>query len=107
MSEEKFKRLVKDGKTAVLVSHGFGAGWYTWNTEHLGMALDGDIAQAVLDGNPALAEKIAKERYGDPYTGGIDGLTVEWVPQGMKFEITEYDGSERLNIIDQTDYLVA
>lgn len=106
MTEEKFKRLVKDGKTAVLISPGFGAGWYSWNTEHPGMIFDVDIIQAVIDGDKHKACAIAIERY-DAYAGGGDRLVVQWVPQGMRFEITEYDGFESLTIIDQTEYLVA
>jgi len=28
------KKVIRDGKVAVLISHGFGAGWYSWNTEY-------------------------------------------------------------------------
>lgn len=107
MSEEKFKRLTKNEQTAVLISKGYGAGWYSWNREYPGLALDGDIAQAVLDENPDLALKIAHERYGNFYDGGINGLCVEWVSTGTAFEITEYDGYEALRCMEKIGYLVA
>lgn len=107
MSDEPFKRLIKDGNVAVVISGGFGAGWYTWNTEQPGLALDGDIAQAVLDKDVERAVKIAHERYGDFYDGGKDGLRVEWVPQGAAFEINECDGRESLRIIEMRDFMVA
>ena len=28
------KKVIKNGKVAVLVSHGFGCGWYSANTDH-------------------------------------------------------------------------
>lgn len=102
-----FTKLVRDGKVGVLVSGGFGAGWYTWNTRHLGLAMDGEIAQAILDGDKPRALKIAHERYGNFYDDGIDGLEVKWVPQGAAFEITEYDGNESLRLIDMHDFIVA
>ena len=104
---ETFKRLVKDGKTAIVISPGYGAGWYTWNTESPGLALDGDIAQAVIDGDREKAVRIAHERYGDFYDGGSQGLRVEWVDQGKAFEITEYDGYEGLREIELGDFMVA
>lgn len=38
---------------------------------------------------------------------GAEHLCIKWVPQGEQFEITEYDGSEGLNIIGQCQYLIA
>lgn len=107
MADEKFKRLIREGKTAVVYSPGYGAGWYSWNSEHPGLALDGDIAQAVLDGDREQAIRIAHERYGDFYDGGGRDLEVEWVPQGSAFEITEYDGNEGVRIIELGDFMVA
>lgn len=105
MSEEKFKRLTKNGQTAVLISKGYGAGWSTWNGDDPGLALDGDIAQAILNKDKELALKIAHERYGDFYDGGIDGLCVEWIPSDMLFEIDEYDGKETLRLMGDANYL--
>ena len=101
------EKLIKDGKVAVLVSPGFGAGWSTWNSENReALAFDKDIAQAVLDGNMALAAKIGEDRY-EAYSGGVEDLVVEWVPQGAAFEIEEYDGSETLHVIGERRYMVA
>jgi hypothetical protein len=102
------QKLEKDGKIAVLVSHGFGAGWSTWNHEYQDiLCMDSEIVQAVLDKDIKKAEELAKQKCPDCYTGGVDGLEVHWVKKGQAFEIEEYDGSESLHIIGNRSYMVA
>lgn len=101
-------KIERDGKVAVLVSPGFGAGWSTWNREHRKtLCMDAEIVQAVLDKDIDKAVEIAKQKCGDFYEGGAHDLTVEWVKKGAAFEIDEYDGSESLHVIGDHDYLVA
>ena len=101
-------KLEKDGKVAVMISPGFGAGWSTWNTEiRDALLFDPEIAQAVLDGDKVKAERIAARKFPDGYFGGACDLTVEWLDKGTVFEVEEYDGSESLHIIGGRDYLVA
>lgn len=95
------EKLVKDGKVAVLVSPGFGAGWSTWartSTEEI--LFDPEVAQAVLDGDLEKAEKIAEAKYPDFYAGGACQLEVEWLEQGTRFLVEEYDGSESLRFLE-------
>ena len=28
------EKVIRNNEVAVLISHGFGAGWYSWNSEH-------------------------------------------------------------------------
>ena len=98
-------KLVREGRVAVLVSYGFGAGWYTWHRDER-MLYDPRIVEMVLafQANEeqdwrAHYEQISKycaDTYQNQYIGGVDGLTVEWVTEGEKFRINEYDGSETL-----------
>lgn len=99
-------KLERDGKVAVLVSPGFGAGWSTWNDGEE-CVFDPEMAQAVLDGHHSKAEAIAKRKYPDHYTGGVEDLVVQWVDKGNRFEIHEYDGSESLRVLGPTDGYVA
>ena len=102
------KKLIRDGMVAVLVSRGFGAGWSTWNHEYPEMLFDPEIADLVLNG--AVEDDIvalASSKYPDAYLGGVDGLSVRWVPVGTKFRVDEYDGSESLDIMDEMNWTVA
>ena len=104
----QFERLELDGNVAVVYSPGHGAGWYSWNSSHPGLALDREIAEAVLAGDNDRAAAIAVRKYDpDMYTGGARDLRVEWVPKGARFEITEYDGNEDVRVVEITDYLIA
>lgn len=103
MAVEKFER---DGKVAVLISPGFGAGWSTWNYGEE-CIFDPEIVQAVLAHDLVKAETIAKRKYPEFYTGGVDDLTVAWVDKGDRFEIHEYDGNESLRVFGPTDGYVA
>lgn len=106
-------KIIRDGKVAVLYSPGFGAGWSTWHHSDRDkiemLCMDARIVQPVLDGNNSEAARIANELMGDDYfyDGGAKSLTVAWVPQGARFEITEYDGAESVKIIEFENYMEA
>ncbi len=115
-------KYVKDGKVAVLVSPGFGAGWSTWNTEDL--ALDSRVVEyffmrhhdqelldkiAKLD---TLENKEAKEYfeslgYDNVYFGGFNQIEIHWVKQGTIFRISEYDGNEHIVLQKDEKWMVA
>ena len=96
----------KDGKTAVLVSPGFGAGFSTWNKPE--MAVDFDLVEAFLSGDMNRFEYIVVEKYGENmYLGGMKDLMVVWVDEGKKFRIDEYDGNERVEILEDTNWFIA
>lgn len=100
-------KVIHDGKVAVLVSPGFGAGWSTW--------ADHEIREQVLF-DPIVIEWVRQgkigpvpvEHYGDYlYTGGADDLVIKWIPIGTKFVVREYDGSERIETEDDIDWNIA
>ena len=95
-------KLIVGNEVAVLVSHGYGAGWYSWEYDE-DMLFDPEIAQALLDGeSDEYIHSLAQKRYPDAYLGGLNGLTVHWVPMGVRFRIEEYDGSETL--MEESNY---
>lgn len=100
------EKYVKDGKVAVLVSPGWGAGWSTWANERSKdqLAMDSRFVKAKLDGlDEGELEELVKCVFGEDayvYFGGWSNVEVEWVPVGEIFEITEYDGHEELKFID-------
>lgn len=91
----------------VLVSHGFGAGWSSWNNEEI--AYDKRIIEKFLE-NPSLDEMcefIASLGYNKPYMGGYGGLTLEFIPRGTMFCIHEYDGAESIETPDTMCMMIA
>ena len=104
-------KVIRDGKVAVFVSGGYGAGWTTWSSsEEREFMLYGDerMVELVEADKYEEAEAYARSVVGDDvYLGGIDGLYVEWVNVGTKFFIDEYDGAESLVAIDDINWSVA
>lgn len=99
------KKVIRDGKVAVIVSPGYGLGFYTY----------GAPVEAIFD--PVLVELVENEKYGDAanyientypsaYIGGAV-LQVRWIPEGTKFRIDEYDGAENIVLLDETNYITA
>ena len=90
----------------VLVSHGFGAGWSTWNSTDC--ALDQELAQAFESGmseDDILA--IANRNWPENYLGGLLDCSVHWIDKGTQFRITEYDGAESIEFNTPNHWSVA
>ena len=106
-------KVIRDGKVAVLVSPGYGAGWSTW-----AYSGEEDYRDFMLY-NPTLVDMVERkvpaeaiEAYvnsvhPNTYCGGANDLTIEWLPVGTAFRIHEYDGSESLEIRDDMIWNIA
>lgn len=93
-------KFEKDGKIAVLISSGFGAGWSTWSCENRSeMLFCPEMVQAILDGRKGELQEIANRLFPDEYTGGLEDVEIHWVDKGDRFVVREYDGSEELTVI--------
>ena len=93
------EKVIRDGKVAVLVSPGFGAGWYSWNTRHQQLLFHPKLVEMVEENRANEINKYwVKENLGieNVYCGGASNLKIYWLPIGTAFEIDEYDGSESL-----------
>lgn len=101
-------KLILEGKVAILVSHGFGAGWYTWHYDER-LLFEPKIVEMLEDGADLHEiESYCEKTYGDKlYYGGVDGLAVHWLPIGTQFKIDEYDGAETLIISDDVCWITA
>lgn len=112
----------------ILVSPGYGAGWASWNTYPAGLGKFVAEYQPVIDyleaggefknqshqkdlirDSPILAqlEKDAKEKFGEEahlYFGGAHQLKVVEIPDGSRYRIDEYDGSESYLLQDSEDW---
>lgn len=92
-------KVERDGRVAVLVSPGYGAGWSTWADDPEAAVFAPDVVAWVERGKPDDGSVDAfAEKYG--YTGGLPSVEIEWVAKGERFTIDEYDGSEGLTIIE-------
>lgn len=101
-------KVVRDGKVAVLISPGYGAGWSTWNPGKTELLFDPTIVDLVLsEAEPEKIEAYIDLKYPEAYTGGVGDLIVKWVPEGAKFRINEYDGAESLVLESQVEWFVA
>jgi hypothetical protein len=105
--KQAMHKLSEDGKVAVLYSPGFGAGWYTWNNEHPQLIFDPAIVRYVEQGEKEKLKEYMALKYPNVYLGGIDDLTVAWIPEGTAFRIGEYDGSENLEIMTEVNWMIA
>jgi hypothetical protein len=106
------EKVIRDGKVAVLISAGWGSGWYTWNG-HEEMIFHPKLIELVesnthddLNMEAALIEILGEEVGKSIYLGGVMDLSITWIPEGTKFKIEEYDGSEYV-IIDKMLNLIA
>ena len=107
----------------VLVSRGYGAGWSTWNTPEL--AYRREIVEfwkqyenkpvalakiSTIESSPERREAVRFFRelgYTEenlPYFGGFAKICFEWVPVDTYWRIIEYDGNERVEILDLSTF---
>ena len=98
MAPDMMDKVIVDGKVAVLISQGYGAGWSTGVKGGDVLLFDPVIVGILLNWNYNIEEieKYMDEKYPDFYYGVLDDLTIKWVPQGARFHVEEYDGSETL-----------
>ena len=92
------KKVVRDGKVAVLVSPMYGAGWYSWHGEE-SLIFHSLLIEMVEQGrNSEITQDWIKENLGFEgiYCDGAKDLIIAWLPEGIRFKIEVYNGSEYL-----------
>lgn len=91
-------------KYGVLVSHGFGAGWSSWEGPTL--AYDGRVIDCWIKNNDEqeVADFIESLGYDRPYMGGWKNCQLEWIPENTLWRITEYDGAEQIEFFSPSDW---
>lgn len=93
------QKVIRDNKVAVLISHGFGAGWYTWNRDHEVLLFHPKLVEMVENNKQDdITEEWVEENLGikDVSCNGATDLVIHWIPVGTKFYIEEHDGDETL-----------
>lgn len=124
--EKKLRKEIRNGLVAVLYSPGFGAGWSTWNSSRDGgdgLLFDPSIVYMVEEMDKLNPEdedyrslrqswldniiSYCEKNYPDCYFGGVDDLTIAWLPEGTLFKIDEYDGNESIQYKENDRWLEA
>ena len=100
-------KLIVDGKVAVLISPGFGAGWYTWNYDYPEILFDPAIVKFVMEEKFDELMTYATLKYPEIYLGGMEQLEVAWIPEGTLFNVEEYDGAEVVVFKEDQDWMIA
>ena len=93
-------------KVGVLVSRGYGVGWSSWGNPK--SCLDKELVSA-FERKAAEEEicAIASKNWPEQYQGGLMDCEVESVEVGTFIRINEYDGSESLEIMCRSNYILA
>ena len=106
---EKIEKVIRAGNVAVLISPGFGSGWYSWNGID-SMLFHPKLVELVeANRREEITEELIFELTGEEnvYTGGVGDLEVVWLPMGTEFLIDEYDGAESLTLIQNLRTITA
>lgn len=105
----KIDRVYNDDKTrvAVLYTNDFGSGWSTWNNIP-GLVFEPEVVRMVLDKvDSSKIVSYCEKKYPDGCFLGVDNLNVRWVSVGRRFIVTEYDGRETLQFLEDIKWNTA
>lgn len=97
------KKVIRNGKVAVLISNGFGAGWYSWHSKKELLFHPKIVELVENDMRSEITEELCQELLNsDDYICvlGAGDLDIVWLDEGTAFAIEEYDGAESLRTID-------
>jgi hypothetical protein len=110
------KKVIRDGKVAVVITESFGGGWSTSYSEDLKDLLGDDypddyrniflfhpkIVNMVLAGlTHKMDEEWFMDKLGLSLEIGVPKLEIVWLPLGTKFKVINYDGLE--SIVTEND----
>jgi hypothetical protein len=90
---DKDRYLNDKNEVAVIYHHTYGSGWST-SCDHKDAMFDPKLAHAINVGDSREVSRIAK-LYDKPFVELRD-LRICWVARGDSFEISNYDGKERV-----------
>lgn len=90
------------GEVAVVVSHGFGAGWSTWSDVD---PMDKQYNELIVNKDWDKLYKLCEKN--SVYAGGLEDCSIHWLKPGTKFIISEYDGAEGLELLEETPWQTA
>lgn len=94
----KIRRYINDDdKVGVIVSHGYGAGWSSWqNNDAEFLLFDKSLIELVIDNRLAEIPKYLASQGIKLPASDLDQLNVEFINQDSYVSISCSDGFERL-----------
>lgn len=97
------EKVIRDNNVAILISPGFGAGWYSWNSKPEIVFHPKLVEMVEQNRNDEINENWIKDNLGieNIYCGGAKNLKIVWLPIGTIFEIEDYDGAESIKTLEQ------
>lgn len=96
------EKVIRNGKVAVLISSGFGAGWYSWNREYPQLLFHPKLVEMVeAERQSEITTEWVEKELGikDVYCGGASDLYIKWLDEGTQFHVNDYNGSEYLTTL--------
>jgi len=100
------KKVMRDGQVGVVISHGWGSGFYTWGAP-LQAIFDEKLIYLIENEKFDEAVEYVAETYPEVYTGGVHDLRVHWIDEGVEFFIDEYDGAEDIVFKENVNWITA
>ena len=99
------EKYIKDGKVGVIISPGYGTGFYTGGAP-LEAVFSPSLITMIENRDLHGVSRVLQEKY-NFYLMYKHDLDVKWIPQGSRFKINEYDGSESIEILNEQKWLIA
>lgn len=99
------EKYIKDGKVGVIISPSYGTGFYTGGAP-MESIFSPKLIQLIERNQFFEVSKILRDEY-NFYLMDMFDLVVKWVPEGARFKIVEYDGSESIEILNEQNWLIA
>jgi hypothetical protein len=99
-------KVIRDGKVAVLISCGYGAGFGSWGGP-IEAIFDPKLVELIESEDFDGAVKYVETTYPGATTFGIIDLQIAWIDEGEEFTINEYDGYESIQLKSKTPWLTA
>lgn len=99
------RKVIQNGRVRVLYSPGWGSGFLTCGAP-IEAIFDPELIQLIDEQNLQEAVDYVVRTYGC-YTGGVPNLCIAEIPEGTRFIITEYDGSESIDILEEMNWITA
>lgn len=100
------EKVIRDGKVAVLVSPGFGAGFFSWGAP-VEAIFDPILVKLIEDDCLQEAVSYVEETYEDVYSGGVADLEIVWMDENTEFTITDYDGFENIQYKSAIEWITS